>query len=158
MWRKFANEIQKEFEMSVIGELNFFLRLQVNQNDKGFFISQSKYIKELLKKFGLENSKPMCTPMTTGCKLKKDDKSSKEDESQYKSIFRGLLYLIGTRPNIMYAVYLADRFQQESKESHIVAVKRILRYLKGIEELGLWYPKNLDFTLIAYIDVDWARR
>lgn len=90
MCKKNSNKMQNKFEMSMIGELNFFLGLQVNHNEKGIFISQSKYIKELLKKFGLENSKPVCTPMTTECKLTKDDKTPKVDVSQYRSTNGGL--------------------------------------------------------------------
>lgn len=156
MCRKFANEMQKEFLMSMINELNFSLGLQVNKNSKGIFISQSKYIKELLKKFGFENSKPVCTPMTTRCKLTKYDESCKVDTSQYRSTIGGLLYWTTTRLDITYAVCLADRFQQEPKESHVMAMKRICIYLKGIKEFGLWNPINLDFTLIAYSNVDWV--
>lgn len=156
MCRRFANEMHNEIEMSMIGELNFFLGLQINQSDRGIFISQSKYIKELLKKFGLENSKPVCTPMTTRCKLTKEDKSPKVDASQYRSTIGGLSYLIATRPDIIYVVCLATKFQQELRESHVVVVKRIFKYLKGTTEFGLWYLRSLDFTLTTYIDADWA--
>ena len=77
MCKKCVEEMQKGFEMSMIGELNFFLGLQVNQTNKGIFISQSKYVKELLKKFGMDDSKPVCTPMVTGCKLTQNDNSPK---------------------------------------------------------------------------------
>jgi len=156
MCKNFVDEMQKEFEMSVCGEMNFFLRLQINQTDKGIFISQSKYVKEMLKKFGMEDSKPVCTPITIGCKLRKNDESPKANQSRYISMIRGLLCLTATRPDIMHVVCLVARFQEDPKESHVVAVKRIFGYLKGTPDHGLWYPKDNDFALSAYTDADWV--
>lgn len=93
--------------------------------------------------------------MTTGCKLTRDDKFLKTDTSHYRSMIGRLLYLTATRLDIMYALNLPSRFQQELKESHVVAVKKIFRYLKGTEKFGLHYPRNLDFNLTTYTDVDW---
>jgi len=154
---KFAGEMQNEFEMSMFGEMNLFLGLQINQSDKGIFIFQSKYVKELLKKFGMEDSKSVCTPMVTGCTLRKTNESPKTGQKRYKSMIRGLLYLTQTKPDIMHVVCLVARLQEDPRESHVMVVKRILRYLKGTLDHGLWYPKDNDFTLSAYIDVDWAR-
>jgi len=142
--------------MSMFGEMNFLLGLQINQSDKGIFISQSKYVKEFLKKFGMEDSKPVCTPMVTGYKLSKTDESPKTNKKKYSSMIGGLLYLTQTRLDIMHVVCLVARFQADPRESHVMAVKRILRYLKGTPDHGLWYPKDNDFTLSAYTDVDWA--
>jgi hypothetical protein len=97
MSRKFATEMQEEFEMSMLGELSFFLGLQVTQSEKGIFISQTKYIKEMLKKFQMEDSKPVSTPMVTGCKLSLDDDSPKVDQTMYRSMIRSFLYSTTTR-------------------------------------------------------------
>jgi hypothetical protein len=142
--------------MSLLGELNYFLGLQIHQKENGIFISQSKYIKEMLKKFKLEDCKPVSTPMITGCKLSKDDESQKVDLKLYRSMIGSLLCVTSSRPNVMQAVGQVGRFQADPKESHLQAVKRIFRYLKGTTDLGLWYPKGHELTLIAYTDADWA--
>lgn len=153
---KFVDDMKNEFEMSMIGEMIFFLCLQITQTDKGIFICQTKYVKEFLKKFGLENSKPDSNPTITGCKLSKDDESPKLNPSRYKSMIAGLLYLAQTRPYIMNVVCIASRFQSGPRGTHDIVVKRIFRYLAGTKNFGLWYPKNDDFRLCAYTDSDWA--
>ena len=101
MYKDFANQMQIEFEMSIIGELSYFLGLQVNQLKNGIFILQIKYVKEMMKKFTMEDCKPMSTPMMTSCKLSKDDKSPSMDQTMYKSMIGSLLYLTATRPDIL---------------------------------------------------------
>jgi hypothetical protein len=140
--------------MSLIGELNFFLGLQLNQIDKGVFISQSKNVNELLIRFRMDGSKLVCTPMVTRCKLRKDDESPKANRSLYRSMIGGLLYLTATRPNNMHVVCLVATFHEEPKEAHVIAMKRIFKYLKGNLDYGLWYPKDNDFTLNAYTNED----
>ena len=129
--KDFANKMQREFEMSMIGELSYFLGLQIRQLQHGIFISQTKYVKEMLKKFTMEDNKPVGTPMTTGCKLSKNDTSPAVDQSMYRSMIGSLLYLTATKPDILQAVCMVARFQAEPKEVHVTAVKRIFRYLKG---------------------------
>jgi hypothetical protein len=153
---KFSQEMSKEFEMSMIGEITFFLGLQITQSPKGMFITQSKYLKEILKKFGMAESAPVSTPMTTNCKLNKEDESPSVDSTLYRSMVGSLLYLTASRPDIMQAVGMVERFQSSPKESHVMVVKRIFRYLKGTSDFGLWYPRNKGFELISYTDVDWA--
>jgi hypothetical protein len=123
--------MQSEFEMSLLGELSFFLGLQIRQSNQGIFISQTKYIREMLKRFGMEDCKPVITPMQTSCKLSKDDDSKSTDQRQYRSMIDNLLYVTISRPNVMQAVGHVARFQAAPKESHVLAVKRIFRYLKG---------------------------
>jgi hypothetical protein len=142
--------------MSLLGELSFFLGLQIRQRNQGVFISQTKYIREMLKRFGMEDCKPVITPMQTSCKLRKDDDSKSTDHRQYKSMIDNLLYVTTSRPYVMQEVGQVARFQATPKDSHVLAVKRIFRYLKGIEEFGLWYPKGNDLSLISYTDADWA--
>jgi hypothetical protein len=96
--------MQKEFEMSLLGELSFFLVLQIRQRNQGIFISQTKYIREMLKRFGMEDCKPIVTPMQTSCKLNKDDDSKSTDQRQYRSMIGSLLYVTASRPDVMHAV------------------------------------------------------
>ncbi|KAK8954855.1 hypothetical protein KSP39_PZI002166 [Platanthera zijinensis] len=154
--KKFAKLMQGKFEMSSMGELKFFLGLQVKQTDDGLSISQSKFTKELIKKYGMESSSTMRTPMGTSMPICKDETGKPVDESLYRGIVGSLLYLTASRPDIMYATCVCARYQACPKESHYTAVKRILRYLKGTPTLGLWYPRNRDFLLTSYSDADFA--
>ena len=113
--QQFAKDMQSEFEMSMLGELNFFLVLQISQLNDGIFISQSKYIKEMLKKFGMEDCKPVSTPMIIGCKLSKDYDSKEVDQNLYRSMIGSLLYVTMSRPYVMQAVRLVARFQENPK-------------------------------------------
>jgi hypothetical protein len=152
----FASTMESEFEMSMIGELSFFLGLQITQRSEGMFLSQEKYLREMLKRFQMEDSKPVGTPMVTGCKLSKDDDSPDVDQSSYRSMIGSLLYITTSRPDIMHVVGMVGRYQSAPKQSHLLAVKRIFRYLKETMNYGLWYPKNQNFQLSVYSDVDWA--
>ncbi|GJT54662.1 retrovirus-related pol polyprotein from transposon TNT 1-94 [Tanacetum coccineum] len=151
---KFAKIIHNEFEMSMMGELNFFLGLQIKQMEEGIFFDQSKYIKEMLKKFGLEESKPMKTPMPFDTKLMKDEECESVDSTKYQGMIGSLLYLTASWPDIMFSVCLCARFQKAPKTSHLEAVKRIFRYIKGTTHLGLWYPEgtNIETVVYAYSD------
>ena len=102
--QQFAKDMQKEFEMSLLGELTFFLGLQISQRTEGIFITQTKYIKEMLKKFQMEDCKPVSTPMITDCKLSKDDESKEVDQRLYRSMIGSLLYVTASRPDVMLAV------------------------------------------------------
>ncbi|GJX73199.1 retrovirus-related pol polyprotein from transposon TNT 1-94 [Tanacetum coccineum] len=153
----FSKIMHDEFEMSMMGELNFFLGLQIKQFDDGIFFNQSKYVKEMLKKFGLEDSKPIKTPMSFEIKLTRDEDGEPIDNTKYRSMIGSLLYLTATRPDIMFSVCLCARFQEAPKTSHLEAVKRIFRYIKGASHLGLWYSKGTGLETIVYADFDHAR-
>ncbi|RVW62828.1 Retrovirus-related Pol polyprotein from transposon RE1 [Vitis vinifera] len=148
--------MHSEFEMSMMGELNFFLGLQIKQLKEGTFINQAKYIKDLLKRFNMEEAKVMKNPMSSSIKLDMDEKGKSIDSTMYRGMIGSLLYLTASRPNIMYSICLCARFQSCPKESHLSAVKRILRYLKGTMNIGLWYPKGDNFELIGFSDADFA--
>ncbi|GJW06864.1 hypothetical protein Tco_1569287 [Tanacetum coccineum] len=120
------------------------------------FIKQSKYIKEMLTKFGLEDSKPTKTPMLTEIKLTKDDEADSMDSSKYRGMIGSLLYLTASRPDIMFSVCLCARFQENPKTTHLEVVKRIFRYIRGTTHLGLWYPKGTRIETIVYADSDHA--
>ncbi|GKA45682.1 retrovirus-related pol polyprotein from transposon TNT 1-94, partial [Tanacetum coccineum] len=156
MCDEFTKIMHDEFEMSMMGELNFFLRLQIKQMEDGIFFNQSKYIKEMLKKFGLEDSKPMKTPMSSDTKLTKDEECESVDSTKYRGMIGSLLYLMASRPDIMFSVCLCARFQEAPKTSHLEVVKRIFRYIKGTTHLGLWYPKGTGIETVVYADSDHA--
>jgi hypothetical protein len=107
--------MESEFEMSMIGELSFFLGLQITQRPKGMFISQEKYLREMLKRFQMEDSKPVGTPMVTGCKLSKYDDSPTVDQSSYRSMIGSLLYITTSRLDIIHAIGMVGRYQAAPK-------------------------------------------
>jgi hypothetical protein len=139
-----------EFEMSMIGELSFFLGLQITQRSEGMFISQEKYLREMLKSFQMENSKHVGTPMVTRCKLSKDGDSPDVDQRSYRSMIGSLLYLTTSCPDIMHVVGMVGRYQDAPRQSHLQVFKRIFRYLKETMTYGLWYSRNQNFQLTAY--------
>ncbi|GKA00240.1 uncharacterized mitochondrial protein-like protein [Tanacetum coccineum] len=122
--------MRDEFEMSMMGELNFFLGLQIKQMEDGIFFNQSKYIKEMLKKFSLKDSKPIKTLMSSDTKLTKDEECESVDSTQCRGMIGSLLYLTASRPDIMFSVCLCARFQEDPKTSLLEAVKRIFQYIK----------------------------
>ncbi|GKB62879.1 putative ribonuclease H-like domain-containing protein, partial [Tanacetum coccineum] len=154
---EFEKMMHKKFQMSSMGELTFFLGLQVKQKQDGIFISQDKYVTEILKKFGFTDVKTASTPMETHKPLLKDENGEDIDEHMYRSMIGSLMYLTSSRPDIMFIVCACARYQVNPKVSHLYAVKRIFRYLKGQPKLGLWYPKDSPFDLVAYTNSDYAR-
>ncbi|GKA81652.1 uncharacterized mitochondrial protein-like protein [Tanacetum coccineum] len=148
--------MHKKFKMSSMGELTFFLGLQVQQKKDGIFISQDKYVVEILKKFGFTEVKTTSTPMETQNPLLKDENGKEVDVHMYRSMIGSLMYLTSSRPDIMFAVCACARYQVNPKVSHLHAVKRIFRYLKGQPKLGLWYLKDSLFDLVAYTNSDYA--
>ncbi|GJR69616.1 uncharacterized mitochondrial protein-like protein [Tanacetum coccineum] len=148
--------MHKKFQMSSMGKLTFFLGLQVKQKEDGIFITQDKYVTEILKKFGFADVKTASTHMETQKPLLKDVDGEDVDEHLYRSMIGSLMYLTSSRPNIMFAVCACARYQVNLKVSHLYAVRRIFRYLKGQPKLGLWYPKDYPFDLVAYTDSDYA--
>ncbi|GKA19835.1 retrovirus-related pol polyprotein from transposon TNT 1-94 [Tanacetum coccineum] len=152
----FAKIMHDEFEMSMMGELNFFLGQQIKQMEDSILFIQSKYIKEMLKNFGLEDSKPIKTPMSSDAKLTKDKECESVDSTKYRGMIDSLLYLTASRPDIMFSICLCARFQEDTKTSHLEVVKRIFRYIKVTTHLGLWYPKGTNIETIVYAESDHA--
>ncbi|GJY76310.1 putative ribonuclease H-like domain-containing protein [Tanacetum coccineum] len=148
---KFEQMMYKRFQMSSIGELTFFLGLQVKQKDDGIFISQDKYVADLLKKFDFFTMKITSTPIKTNKALLKD-----VYVHFYRSMIGSLMYLTTFRPDIMFAVCTCARFQVTPKVLHLHAVKRIFIYLKGQSKLGLWYLRDSPFDLEAFSDCHYA--
>ncbi|GJT37474.1 putative ribonuclease H-like domain-containing protein [Tanacetum coccineum] len=132
------------------------LLVQVKQKDDGIFISQDKYVADILKKFDFATVKTASTPMETNKALLKDEEAADVDVHLYRSMIGSLMYLTASRPDIMFAVCACARFQVTPKTSHLHAVKRIFRYLKGHPKLGLWYPRDSPFDLEAFSDSDYT--
>jgi hypothetical protein len=123
--------------MFMIGELSYFLGLQIKQLKNGTFMSQGKYIKDMLKKFGMNDSKVISTPMGINDNLDSDASDNIVDQKLYRSMIKSLLYVIASRPDVMFSVCMCARFQASPRESHLKATKRILRYLKHTQNIGL---------------------
>nr|GEY15298.1 putative ribonuclease H-like domain-containing protein [Tanacetum cinerariifolium] len=154
--KAFEKLMKDKFQMSSICELTFFLGLQVKQKQDGIFICQDKYVAKILTKFGLTDGKSASTPIDTKKPLRKDPDGEDVDVHTYKSMIGSLMYLTLSRPNIMFAVCACVRFHVTPKASHLHAVKQIFSYLKGKPHLGLWYPKDSPFNLVAYSNSDYT--
>ncbi|GJU66070.1 putative ribonuclease H-like domain-containing protein [Tanacetum coccineum] len=153
---EFEALMKGEFEMSAMGELTFFLGLQVQQRPNGIFISQNKYVKEILQKFDLENVRTATTPYEASKPKSKNEPDSPVNVHLYRSMIGSLMYLTASRPDIMFAVSACSRNQVTPTTSNLEAVKKIFKYLKGQSKLGLWYPRESPFELEAYSDSDYA--
>ena len=154
---EFSEEMKKEFKMSMVGELIFFLGLQVKRRKDGIFISQEKYARNFVKKFGLDSKKHAFTPMSSSTKLSLDSSGVEVSPTLYRSIIRSLLYLTASKPNVAFSVGVCAHYQAAPKESHLTAMRRIIRYINGIPKYGLWYSKDSNDCLAIYSDADWAR-
>nr|GEW19789.1 retrovirus-related Pol polyprotein from transposon TNT 1-94 [Tanacetum cinerariifolium] len=141
------HQAPRAFQMSFIRELTFFLGLQVKQKDDGIFLSQDKYVADILKKIDFTTMKTAGTPMEPNETLIKDVDAKDVDMHLYRSMIGSLMYLTASRPDIMFVVCACVRFQVTPKTSHLYAMKRIFRYLKGQPKLGLWYPRDSPFDL-----------
>ncbi|GJY41599.1 putative ribonuclease H-like domain-containing protein [Tanacetum coccineum] len=142
--------------MQMTSSLGLLKSLYVKQKDDGIFISQDKYVADILKKFDFATVKTASTPMETNKALLKDEEAADVDVHLYRSMIGSLMYLTASRPDIMFAVCACARFQVTPKTSHLHAVKRIFRYLKGHPKLGLWYPRDSPFDLEDFSDSDYA--
>jgi hypothetical protein len=158
--KSFCDEFSKimidRFEMFMMGVLTFILRFQIKQVKEGTFISQTKYTRDILKKFSINNAKIIKTPMGTNGHLDLDLGGTSVDQNIYRSMIGSLLYLCASRPDIMLSMCMCVRFQTAPKDCHLRAVKRIMRYLVLTPNLGLWYLKGSYFELLGYLDTNYA--
>ncbi|WVZ80556.1 LOW QUALITY PROTEIN: hypothetical protein U9M48_028024 [Paspalum notatum var. saurae] len=150
----FAEQMSREFEMSLMGELQFFLGLQFKQGPEETFVHQAKYTRDIHKKFEMGDSKPMTTPMSTNTALDADEDGEVVDQKKFRGMIGSLLCLTATRPDIQFAVCLCACYQASPRTSH--PVKRIFRYLKFTPELGLWYSSGSFLSLRGFLDADHA--
>jgi hypothetical protein len=153
---EFSKIMTDRFEMFMMEVLTFFLGFKIKQVKEGTFISQIKYTRDILKKFGMDNAKPIKTPMSNNGHLDLDLGGTLVDQKVYHSMIGSLLYLCASRPDIIFSVCMCARFQAALKDYHLRMVKRIMRYLVLTPNLGLWYPKGYHFELIVYLNVDYA--
>jgi hypothetical protein len=142
--------------MSMIVELTCFLGLQVKQTVEGIFISQSKYAKDLVKQFDLDGKSHARTPMSTSVKINADLIGKQVDPTLYRSMIGSLLYLTANWPGIAFSVGVCARFQVNPKESHLTAVKRIIRYVNDTINHGIWYSRKTNPVLVGYSGADWV--
>jgi hypothetical protein len=153
---EFSRIVTKIFGMSMMGELKFFLGFQIKQLKEGTFLCQTNYVKDMLKRFHMAGSKPIKTPMALNGHLDLNEEGKSVDQKIFHCMIGSLLYLCASRPDIMLSVCMCVRFQANPKECHLMAVKRIFRYLVHTSNLGLWYPKGSTFDLLGYSDSDYA--
>ncbi|GKV28744.1 hypothetical protein SLEP1_g37756 [Rubroshorea leprosula] len=157
MFDKFKKSMMAEFEMSDLGLMHYYLGIEVNQSAAGIFISQKKYVQDILDRFRMKNCNPVSTPIEPGLKLVKNPGGKEINNTLYKQIMGSLMYLTATRPDIMHAVSLISRYMDCPKEVHLLAAKRILRYLQGTTEYGLFYKNGEKSELFGFTDSDFAR-
>jgi hypothetical protein len=142
--------MSREFQMSMMGELQFFLGLQIKQSKEGTFVHQAKYTKDIVRKFKMEDSKAMTTPMSTTRTLDADEEGEHVDQKEYRSMIGSLLYLTVTRPDIQFSVCLCACFQASQRTSHRQAVKCIFKYLRHTPNFGLWYSASSSLALHGF--------
>ncbi|KAJ8763087.1 hypothetical protein K2173_023292 [Erythroxylum novogranatense] len=142
--------------MTDLGEMSYFLGMEVQQSQDGIFIGQQKYAKKVLKKFKTDLCKPMSTPLMQNEKLSKDDGATKVDEGWYQSLIGYSMYLTATTPNLMFVVFLLSKFMHCASELHFKATKRVLRYIKGTENFGIMFKKSTNLKLVGYFYSDHA--
>ncbi|WRX23007.1 Reverse transcriptase [Theobroma cacao] len=152
----FKAQMMSAFEMIDLGLMSYFLGMEVQQNDGEICLDQTKYARQLLKKFKMSDYKYVPTPLTVGVKFCKNDGSGDANGLLYRSMIGSLLYLSVSRPNIVYATCLLSRFMQSPSQDHLKAVKRIIRYVKGTVYFGLRYLKDESFEVVGHGDSDWA--
>ena len=152
----FKETMSKHFNMSLLGELNYFLGLQVVQKDEGIEVHQQKYVQDILKKYSMDQVKSFPTPLAITSRKDFDLSSAKVNETVYRGMIGSLMYLTASRPDILFATSLCARFQSDPRECHMTMVKRIFRYLKGSNNLCLFYPKFANFDVVGYTDADYA--
>ena len=156
MIQDFKLSMKKEFEMTDLGLMKYFLGIEMQQGEDGIFISQSKYAKEILEKFAFEDCHPIDTPVEFGLKLTKEGEGKLVNPTYFKSLMGCLRYLTCTRPDILFGVGLVSRFMETPRTSHLKAARRILSYIKGTVDHGLFYSQNHNLELVGFSDSDWA--
>ncbi|CAJ2635927.1 unnamed protein product [Trifolium pratense] len=155
---EFKSSMKKKFAMTDLGKMRFFLGVEVIQSSNGIFITQQKYAAEVLSRFGMEHCNQVSSPIVPGCKLVRDETEQGTDVTVYKQMVGCLMYLLATRSDLAYSVCLVARFMERPTEMHVIAVKRIMRYLKGTLGFGILYKSksNTGLCLKGWCDSDYA--
>ena len=156
MFGSFKKSMMAKFEMFDLGIMHYFLGIEVMQYSTRIFISQKKYVQEILDKFQMKDCNLVNTPSEFGMKLNKNNRGKKVDDTLYKQIVESLMYLMATRPDIMHVVSVISRYMECPIEIHFLVVKRIFQYLQGTKEFGLFYKNEENPDLFGFIDSDYV--
>lgn len=148
--------LSREFEMKELRELKYFLEIDVFRSDQCIFLSQRKYVLDLLTDTGMLGCKPANTPIEQNQKLHENSEDAPTNKERYQRLVGRLIYLSHTRPDIAYAVSVVSQFMHASSERHMEAINRILLYLKSAPGKGIVFTKNEALTVEGYTDADWA--
>jgi hypothetical protein len=152
----FQERMEKEFQISIMGELSFFLGIQVKQTNQGMFVHQAKYTKDLMKKLNMAKPKPVLTPKSMATVLDLDENDEPVDQSEYRSMICSLLYLTTIRPDIQFVVCMCARFQASPRSSYQAFIQRVFRYHKYTLKFEIWYSTSSSLDLVGFFDTDFA--
>jgi len=147
MFNKFKNSIMKEFEMTNLGNMHYFLGLVVVQSNDAIFVCQKKYVRKIQNRFKMKDCNSTHTPVEFGLKLHKDEEGEKVDSMMYKQMVSSLMCLTAIGPDIMYAVRLISKDMENPTIMHLLTIKRIIPYLQGTKDFGLFYKKDKQMIL-----------
>jgi hypothetical protein len=153
---KLQQQLHATFHMKDLGQLTYFLGLQVHHRANDIFVNQHKYIQDLITLAGLEDTSSVDTPMEVNVKYRKNKGDLLDDPTLYRCLVGSLIYLTTTRPDISYAVHRVSQFMSSPRHLHLAAVRCIIRYLRGSPTRGLFFPTDSSLQLVAYSDADWA--
>lgn len=156
MLNEFKATMEEEFSMTDLGVMRYFLGVEVIQDARGIFITQRKYASETLRKFGMEDCNHVLNPIVPGMKLTKGGDGTEVDPTSFKQLVGSLRYLTATRPDLIYSVNLVSRYMERPGEQHLMAAKRILRYVQGTINFGTQYKSGEEEKLVGYVDSDYA--
>jgi hypothetical protein len=154
--RRIISALQQEFSMKDLGNLHYFLGMQVQHRGGGLFLSQKQYMMDILERAGMAECKPCSTPVDTNPKVAAADSSLVADAIDFRSLAGALQYLTFTRPDIAYAIQQVFLHMHDPREPHLAALERILRYIRGTLHLGLLLRSSPCTDLVVYTDADWA--
>ncbi|XP_021743472.1 uncharacterized protein LOC110709564 [Chenopodium quinoa] len=153
------NEVKKAldeaFTIKDLGELKYFLGIEISRNTKGTFLSQKKYIRDIISDVGMEDCIPVAAPLPTGLKLSTEVGELLKTPDTYKILLGRLLYLQITKPDLSYVVQHLSQFIHAPRSPHLRVALHVVKYLKGTLNIGLWYSVDSDLTVKAYSDEDW---
>ncbi|XP_068639305.1 uncharacterized mitochondrial protein AtMg00810-like [Aristolochia californica] len=153
---KVQQVLHATFNMKDLGHLTYFLRLEVHHHPNGLFLNQHKYTQDLISLAGLEDTSSVATPMEVNVKYRKDERILLDDHTIYRQLVESLIYLTTTRLDISYVVYQVSQFMSSPRHLHLMAVRRIIRYLRSSPTRGLFFPTSSALRLVAYSDAYWV--
>ncbi|KAG6492870.1 hypothetical protein ZIOFF_047838 [Zingiber officinale] len=154
---RLQEELSLRFDMKKLGELSNFLGLQIENLDKGIYVSQFNYAKRLIEKFGLIDGKKRSTPLDVNTRLRRDEGTCLSDPHPFRTLVGSLIYLTITRPDIAFSVGMVSRYMQEPRKPHFEEAKKILKYVNSTLNLGLFYEKGVEFSLQGFADADFVK-